>query len=56
MKSSTPEPTQQQKPLGEKVVPTPPPPGENWRPWGTSNVFEVNDKGQVRTKHHPLPK
>jgi len=58
MKSSESEPPQQQKPLEEKpkISPTGRDLSGNWRPWGDSGNFEVNDAGQVRTKNYPLPK
>lgn len=37
-------------PLGKKVVPKAPPPPPEWKPHATDKRFEVNAKGQLRTR------
>jgi len=57
MKSSESEPTQQQKPLGEKEKPPmSKPPGDIWRPYERNPDLEINNQGKLRTKNYPLPK
>lgn len=52
MKSSTPEPTQKQKPLEEKkkLTPTGRDPSEIWRTYPPNPALEINNLGQLRTK------
>jgi len=56
MKSST-DPSQKEKPLGEKVQPSPQT-SEGWGPYPPNPMLEIHTSGKLRTKpgiEHLLP-